>query len=510
MHSILYDVLERDPPKLTGTSFPICPRSSCPSSSGRCARTGPALPERGRLRDALRDARRALAAGRAAAAALMPGRKARPPSRGSTVSLPPIRAFPRPRRPSLSGRSGSTALRRAATWSRRPPSPHAGHADRGRHRPRPASGRRERLLPNVPKSRSWQLPSHLRAGRYLVAVALFSVLLSAAGVWCLAAPRSRPRGSGGTWHGRPWPSTARPARRSSRARPIEGDAEAEAVLASDSGTSTRSRGAQGRDRVGARARRRSTAPGRHGRPRAGDPTGAVRALCPRSWSRPADTRWSRAVQALNQHFRSRTEADKAAAARPVGRQAAQAGSQGAFVRPERLPSGAARYRPASTGRGVPGQATPPLRTRRRGQLRRCRPRAAAEEKSTPGEGRGSGAGSRPRRRRFLAPSAVRPPVATGGRRSHPRDPSATASPPPPRPTDLRPTAPPARQRSVACQPWLGRAHRSRREEPTRSASTLADVRPGAQRRGHRRSSGASMPNLTPSEAEDLQARPSRR
>ena len=73
VHSILYEVLERDPPKLTDL-VPDLPPLVVPIVD-RALRKDPAkrFQSAAALRDALRDARRALAAGRAAAAALIPG-----------------------------------------------------------------------------------------------------------------------------------------------------------------------------------------------------------------------------------------------------------------------------------------------------------------------------------------------------------------------------------------------------------------------------------------------------
>jgi len=118
VHSILYEVLERDPPKLTDLVpdlpplvLPIVERALEKDPSRR-------FPNAAAMRDALRDARRALAAGRAAAAALNPGAEGEatatrldglartypsmPPPTAASLSVRPPGSLP-PSRPAPAG-----------------------------------------------------------------------------------------------------------------------------------------------------------------------------------------------------------------------------------------------------------------------------------------------------------------------------------------------------------------------------------------------------------------------
>ncbi|HEY5908841.1 MAG TPA: protein kinase, partial [Vicinamibacteria bacterium] len=346
VHSILYDVLERDPPPirdfvpdLPPLVVPIVEKALRKDAARR-------YQDAGELRAALRDARRAIAAGRAAAAALSPGQggEEAPITRYDA----PSSSYPSlsPTASGLQGKSGSMAPPSAASLVSPPTiALRSGTLVEGATAldlPVTEGGEASTERPAETLIGTLHEPPSPRSG-WLVAVALGAVLLAAAGVftWQRAASQAKEAQDLARLQKLRHETQLDLAKSELTGKNYErATEEAEAVLAEDPQNAEAEKVvAQAKQSMEALATAASSARESVAR---GDTAGAERALSQVLAIDPGHPVVAELSQALNQHFRSRTEAAKAAADK--ARQAAlaaQAGSQGAFVMAERLSSGAA-------------------------------------------------------------------------------------------------------------------------------------------------------------------------
>jgi serine/threonine protein kinase len=349
VHSILYDVLERDPPPIRDVApdlpplvVPIVEKALRKDANKR-------YPDAAAFRAALRDARRAIAAGRAAAAALSPG------AVGEEATITrfdvPTPSYPSlaPTSPSLKSRPGSAPPASAASLASPPtialrsgtkiegataldlPAV-AGGEDREGSTERPAETLIGTLHEPVSPRTSW-----------LVGIAVGAVLLAAGGLftWQQRASRAKEAQDLARLEKLRHETQLDLARSELLGKNYEGAIqEAEAVLAeAPENAAAKEIVAQARKWTAALTTAADTARDAVAR---GDAPAAERALSEVLAIDPGHPVVADLSQALNQHFRSRTEAARSAADQArKGAVAVDAEGQSAFVMAERLASGAA-------------------------------------------------------------------------------------------------------------------------------------------------------------------------
>jgi serine/threonine protein kinase len=512
VHSILYEVLERDPPKLTDL-VPDLPPLVVPIVE-RALRKDPAkrFQNAAAMRDALRDARRALAAGRAAAAALMPGSESEATITrldGLTPTypsvLPPTAASlsvrPAANPPSVSTGSGSASpptlamtpgtLIEGATALELPP------AEEGE-----ASTERPEATFVAP-------PSPTSVGRYLVAGgALLSLLLLGGGVWWWYSAQQTER------QRRYLTYTLAEQQLDTARTELESRAyekaivEAQAVLASDSGNIDAEQGARDvieRARAAQAALETAARETREAYEK-GDLKASSDAL---TRVLVLDPRHPIAVElgpALKSQFSSRAEKARAEAqgARRSA-EAAKATGLPAFAEADRLVVRADAQ--AQAGEYVEatnmfGQAAAAFERARRETLMALAAARAAEENAA-AEQRARVAQAQSARQTTLpAPSSARPSAATGPSISPATTTSGQISPPPVSPPILVPSGPPPAP-SAAPGSSGAPAVALSAAEPAVQSALATYVR--AMNGGDIALFKTVKPNTTRSEAEGLQA-----